>query len=146
MAAMLGKEYGDLVWVISDKDHEVVGTSFDPDVAKKGNEELESWLIRSLNPSINIRFYTVYVAEHHIVVLKIPSAFRYPFSSQKLWESFPRKNLHDYLVAHHRRSSAGFCWRSLRKIDLSRKTQHDAGMLPDLEICCLLVILKKWVR
>lgn len=120
MAAMLGQEYGYMVWGISDKDHAVVGTSFDPDVAKKGNEELESWLIRSLNPIINIRFYTVYVAEHRLVILKIPSAFRYPVSFQKekyirigsylkkscdfpdkereLWESFSRKNLHDYLA------------------------------------------------
>ena len=123
MAALLSKEYGYLVWGISDQDHEVVGTSFDPDVAKKGNEELESWLVRSLNPMLQIRFYKVYLAEHRIVILKIPSAFRYPVSFQKekyirigsylkkssdlpdkereLWESFSRKNLHDYLAVEH---------------------------------------------
>lgn len=123
MAALLSKEYGYLVWGISDKDHEVVGTSFDPDVAKKGNEELESWLVRSLNPIIHIRFYKVSLGDHRIVILKIPCAFRYPVSFQKekyirigsylkkscdfpdkereIWESFSRKNLPDYLAVEH---------------------------------------------
>ena len=123
MATLMSKEYGYLVWGISDQDHAIVGTRFDPDVAKYGNEELESWLVRSLNPIINIRFYKVYFAECRIVILKIPSAFRYPVSFQKekyirigsylkkssdfpdkereLWECFYRKNLHDYPAVEH---------------------------------------------
>lgn len=56
-AALLGKANAYLLWGVSDKNKEVVGTSFSPGSTKVGNEELENWLLRSLSPKINFRFY-----------------------------------------------------------------------------------------
>ena len=47
-AALAGKAAAYLVWGIRDSDHAVVGTTFEPQAARKGNEELESWLLRLL--------------------------------------------------------------------------------------------------
>ena len=41
-AALAEKAYAFMVWGIENDTHEIVGTTFKPDLAKKGNEELES--------------------------------------------------------------------------------------------------------
>ena len=56
-AALLGKINGYIVWGIDDKSHDIVGTTFDPKNFKVGNEELENWLLRLLEPKINFNFY-----------------------------------------------------------------------------------------
>ena len=77
-AALSGKAFAYVVWGVSDEDHEVVGTSFDPGSAKVGNEEIENWLLRLLAPRIHFRFLEVSVDESPVVVLEIPRAFRHP--------------------------------------------------------------------
>lgn len=47
-AAIEGKANAYVVWGVRDGTHEVVGTTFKPTQVKKGNEELESWLLRLL--------------------------------------------------------------------------------------------------
>lgn len=49
-AAFVGKAFACVVWGVSDRDHSVVGTTFDPSVARVGNEALENWLLRLLEP------------------------------------------------------------------------------------------------
>lgn len=77
-AALLGKVHAYLVWGVDDNTHEVVGTAFDPISAKVGNEELESWLLRLLNPKINFRFHPLQVDGKELVLLEICAAFRHP--------------------------------------------------------------------
>ena len=77
-AALSGKAFAYLVWGVSDEDHEVVGTSFDPGSAKVGNEELENWLLRLLAPRIDFRFLKASVDGFSVVVLEIDRAFRHP--------------------------------------------------------------------
>ena len=60
-AALVGKAFAYLVWGVRDSDHAVVGTRFDPHATRVGNEELESWLLRLLEPKIDFRFFTVEV-------------------------------------------------------------------------------------
>ena len=48
-----------LVWGIRDRDHAVVGTTFKPHKTKVGNEQLENWLLRLLEPKIDFHFYTI---------------------------------------------------------------------------------------
>ena len=67
-----------MVWGISDDDHAVIGTSFSPSTKKVGNEQLESWLMRLLTPSVNFCFLEVDVDGHSVVVLEIESAIRNP--------------------------------------------------------------------
>lgn len=49
-AALVGKAFAYVVWGVSDRDHSVVGTTFNPSVARVGNEALENWLLRLLEP------------------------------------------------------------------------------------------------
>ena len=55
-AALMGKVRAYMVWGVDNNTHDVLGTTFDPIGARKGGEELESWLLRLLKPKINFRF------------------------------------------------------------------------------------------
>ena len=48
-AALLNEPFGYLVFGIEDGTHAIVGTSFKAKRHKKGNEELEMWLLNRLN-------------------------------------------------------------------------------------------------
>ncbi len=77
-AALVGKALAYLVWGVRDEDHAVVGTTFDPQAAKVGNEELESWLLRLLEPKINFWFFSVEIDGHRVVLLQVARAARHP--------------------------------------------------------------------
>ena len=81
-AALQGKANGYLVWGVQDKTHAVVGTTFKPAQTKKGNENLENWLIRLLNPRLHFRFYELTHEGKPIVVLEIPRASGRPVQFQ----------------------------------------------------------------
>ena len=77
-AALIGKVHAYLVWGVSDGSHEIVGTKFKPSTKKIGNEELESWLLRQLDPKINFRFYTLHAEDKPVVILEISAAAQHP--------------------------------------------------------------------
>ena len=77
-AALHGKANAYLVWGVHDETHEIVGTTFNPHTCKKGNEELESWLVRLLSPRLHFRFLPVVVDEKPVVILEIPRASTKP--------------------------------------------------------------------
>ena len=77
-AALNGRNSGYMVWGIDDNTHEVLGTTFDPHAAKVGNEELENWLLRLLEPKIEFHFYTVDIDDKKAVILEISPAYRHP--------------------------------------------------------------------
>jgi ATP-dependent DNA helicase RecG len=56
-AALLHRPTGFIVWGVEDGTHEVLGTTFKPRKAKKGNESLENWLVRSLHPQVNFHIH-----------------------------------------------------------------------------------------
>ncbi len=74
MAALNGKANGYLVFGINDDTHDVVGTTFKPAKAKKGNEDLENWLVRLLNPHLHFKFFELMYEGQPVVVLEIPRA------------------------------------------------------------------------
>ena len=84
-AALVGKAFAYLVWGVGDEDHTVAGTRFDPHAVKVGSEELESWLLRLLEPRIDFRFFSVDVDGRTVVLLEIVRASRHPvrFSGQE---------------------------------------------------------------
>jgi predicted HTH transcriptional regulator len=77
-AALCGKIYAYLVWGIHDQTHEIVGTDFKYRRAKKGNEELESWLLRLLTPKIEFRFFELDIEGKPVVILEINRANHEP--------------------------------------------------------------------
>lgn len=77
-AALEGKPSAYVVWGIHNENHTVIGTTFNPQEARISNEQLESWLLRLLEPKIDFHFYTVAVDDKPIVLLKIERAVRHP--------------------------------------------------------------------
>jgi len=77
-AALTGKAFAYLVWGVRSNDHVVIGTSFAPRAARVGNEELENWLLRLLQPKIDFRFFEVSVDGLPVVILEIDRAARHP--------------------------------------------------------------------
>jgi len=81
-AALQGKTNGYVIWGVKDGTHEVVGTSFQPAKTKKGNEDLENWLVRLLNPRLLFQFYEVIHEQKPVVILEIPRAQGKPVQFQ----------------------------------------------------------------
>jgi ATP-dependent DNA helicase RecG len=77
-AALCGKRHGYIVWGIEDATHALVGTSFKPRQQKVGNEELENWLSRLLNPRIDFTIHEFQSDGHSIVLFKIQAAISCP--------------------------------------------------------------------
>ncbi|MGE4410061.1 MAG: ATP-binding protein [Sphingobium sp.] len=77
-ATLEGQDKAYLVWGVRDADHAIVGTDFVPGTAKKGNENLEAWLVRCLKPRLNLRFHTLAVDDLPMVILEIPAAANEP--------------------------------------------------------------------
>jgi len=77
-AALVGKAFAYLMWGVRDEDHAVVGTTFDPRAVRVGNEELENWLLRLLEPKINFQFLYVTLDGNAVVLLEIARAARHP--------------------------------------------------------------------
>lgn len=77
-AALLGKAQAYLVWGVRDATHEIVGAAFRPTLAKKGNEALENWLVRLLDPQLHFRFHEFTHEDKPVVILEIPRASHRP--------------------------------------------------------------------
>jgi len=73
-AALLRRGFGYIVWGIDNNRHDVVGTSFRPREKKVGNEEFENWVLRLLNPRIDLRITELEIEGKHLVVFEIPPA------------------------------------------------------------------------
>ncbi len=59
------------LWGIEDAGHRIVGTSFNPKKAKKGNQELELWLRRKLSANVQFEFEETEVDAKKVVVLRV---------------------------------------------------------------------------
>ena len=77
-AALCSRTKGYLVWGIQNDTHEIIGTEFQYRKMKKGNEELEAWLLRMVSPRINFKFYEIPMGEKDVVMLEIPCAEKQP--------------------------------------------------------------------
>jgi len=67
-----------LVWGVENEAHRIEGTTFRPRSAKKGNENLEAWLARMLEPRIDFRIHEGQVDEKPVVVFEVPPATHMP--------------------------------------------------------------------
>lgn len=112
-AALHGRDFGYMVWGVQDATKNIVGTTFQPRQAKKGNEELENWLMRSQHPQVNFRMHQWTHQGVPMVLLEIPRASHtpvrfgseefirigsltkklkeYPEKERELWATFARK-------------------------------------------------------
>lgn len=81
-AALCGKAHAYIVWGVANRTHDIVGTVFNPATEKRGNEDLESWLLRLLSPRIDFRFRGVEIEGKPLIVLEIPRASSKPVQFQ----------------------------------------------------------------
>lgn len=77
-ACLHNKANGYLVFGIEDETHNVVGTHFKPKQKKVGNEELENWLARLLNPRIDFVIYEFQDTGKQIVLFEIDATVNTP--------------------------------------------------------------------
>ena len=123
-AALNEKPYGYVVWGIKDSTHEILGTTFRPATATgKGNEPLETWLLRLLEPHVLFHFHSLKLDGKWVVLLEIkhatsiPIAFdgieyirvgevtkplrKNPEHARKLWRAFDRQQFEETIAIEH---------------------------------------------
>ena len=98
-AALHDKVHAYILWGIANGTHDIVGTDFSPAIAKKGNEPLETWLLRLMRPRIDFRFHEVMIDGKRVVIMEINRATHHPVAFEGV-EFFragsTRRKLKDY--------------------------------------------------
>ena len=78
-ACIHNQPYGYLVFGVEDQTHIIKGTSFRAKTYKKGNEDLEHWLLTRLNPRIDFSIYEFdYKQNIYISIFIIPATKNQP--------------------------------------------------------------------
>ena len=67
-----------MVWGVDDVDHSIIGTTFNPNRQKVGNEDLINWLHQNITDNVEYSFGEVSVQGRRIVVLTIGRPMRSP--------------------------------------------------------------------
>lgn len=73
-AALHGRQYGYMIWGVRDTDHALVGTTFKPWQAKKGNEDLINWLHRTMSDNADFGFEECTIEDKRFVILTVNRA------------------------------------------------------------------------
>jgi predicted HTH transcriptional regulator len=77
-AALNQRQYGYMVWGVRDSDLGIVGTHFNPQREKKGNEYLINWLRILLSDNVDFNFHDFEMDGKRIVIMTIRRATVYP--------------------------------------------------------------------
>lgn len=77
-AALFNQEHAFMIWGIDDSTHAVVGTDFDPQAEKVGNQGLDLWISTQLNPQVQFYFHKTTIEGKKVVLLEIGRAFSSP--------------------------------------------------------------------
>ena len=112
-AALLRTTRAHMIWGVEDETHAVVGTTFSPSVAKKGNEPLEAWLLRGLRPQVDFRFHEATVTGKAVVLLEIEPASGQPLAfkgTEYIRVGSSKRRLRDYPAKERA------LWRSLEHL------------------------------
>ena len=77
-AALYNQDHAFVIWGIDDITHEVVGTSFDPQKVKQGNQGLDLWISTQLDPQVQFYFHKTVIDSKAVVLLEIGCAHSSP--------------------------------------------------------------------
>ncbi|MBF0191900.1 MAG: ATP-binding protein [Magnetococcales bacterium] len=72
------RERAYMLWGLDDSTHRVVGSAFDPDGDKVGNQGLAIWLDQALQSNVAFQFRVVDHPDGRVVILEIPPALLAP--------------------------------------------------------------------
>ena len=70
-----------MVWGIHDRTHEIIGTNYNLQTLKKGEQEIENWLRSLLSDNVMFSFDSVNFGEKTVGILTIDKAMSFPFST-----------------------------------------------------------------
>lgn len=73
-----------MLWGVDDTTHEIVGTEFNMQTVKKGQQELENWLRSLLSKNADFEFHSVMVEDKNVGVLIIHRAVNQTVMFQKV--------------------------------------------------------------
>jgi len=82
-AALQDKDFAYFVWGIHNDTHEIVGTSYNLQNLKKGNQELENWLRYLLSAHADFEYQSVQMEGKDVGVLTIKAAENLPVTFEK---------------------------------------------------------------
>lgn len=83
-AALHDRQCGFILWGIGDSDHQLIGTSFNPQDMKVGNQGLSLWLSKLVEPQIQFYFHQADVDDKNIILLEINRADKMPVSFKNI--------------------------------------------------------------
>lgn len=159
-AALYSQETAYLIWGINDLTHDISGTKFDPTKSKVGNEGLELWLSRLLDPQVQFYFHKTKINNNDVVLLEInrahskPTQFKgieyirlesykqklkdYPDTERALWAIFSNKPF-ETLIALENVSAD----MALRLLDYSAYFEMLSLDLPSEKVGIIDALLKE---
>ncbi len=73
-AALHEKSCAYMLWGIHDTTHEIIGTQYDLETLKKGNQEIENWLRSLLSKNAEFEFHSVLMGDKRVGILIIYKA------------------------------------------------------------------------
>ena len=83
-AAIHEKSCAYMLWGIDDNTHDIIGTSYNLQTLKKGDQEIENWLRSLLSRNADFEFYSVQMNDVEVGVLKIYKATNQPVTFEKV--------------------------------------------------------------
>ena len=83
-AAIHEKSCAYMLWGIDDNTHDIIGTSYNLQTLKKGDQEIENWLRSLLSRNADFEFYSVQLNDVEVGVLKIYKATNQPVTFEKV--------------------------------------------------------------
>ena len=83
-AALCEKDRAYMLWGVHDETHEIIGTDYDLQSLKKGNQEIENWLRSLLSSNTDFEFHTVEMNNKKVGVLIIYKATNQTVMFQKV--------------------------------------------------------------
>ena len=83
-AVLWNKDHAYLIYGVDDQSKKVLGTNFDFNNAKKGNEPLYNWLYRKLKPQVDFNAYEIYYNDKRVLIIEIDKATLYPIEFDKV--------------------------------------------------------------
>ncbi len=82
-ATLKDRDYAYMVWGVDDTTHDIVGTSVNLPLQKKGNEELENWLRHRLSRNASFEFLETEIDGKHIELIRVHKALLIPVAYEK---------------------------------------------------------------